>query len=248
MQVATIIPARYAAQRLPGKPLADILGKPMIQHVYERAARARGVTLTGVATDDERIANAVRAFGGKVWMTSPDLQSGTDRVAAVARQHPEIDVFVNVQGDEPLMDPRAIEAGVELVASGRFEMSTVMTPMRDVADLSNAAVVKVIPDDHGRAIYFSRHPIPYSRKGAPDAGESFVCRRHVGLYVYRRETLLRFSALPACAMERAESLEQLRALQAGIPIGIAEVDFTSIGVDTPEELEKVRSILRKGGA
>ena len=248
MQVATIIPARYAAQRLPGKPLADILGKPMIQHVYERAARARGVTLTGVATDDERIAAAVRAFGGKVWMTSPDLQSGTDRVAAVARQHPEIDIFVNVQGDEPLMDPRAIEAGVELVASGRFEMSTVMTPMRDVADLSNAAVVKVIPDDQGRAIYFSRHPIPYSRKPAPDAGEAFVCRRHVGLYVYKRETLLRFSSLPACAMERAESLEQLRALQAGIPIGIAEVDFTSIGVDTPEELEKVRSILRKGGA
>lgn len=248
MQVATIIPARYAAQRLPGKPLVDILGKPMIQHVYERAARARGVTLTGVATDDERIAHAVRTFGGKVWMTSPDLQSGTDRVAAVARQHPEVDIFVNVQGDEPLMDPRAIEAGVELVASGRFEMSTVMTPMRDVADLSNAAVVKVIPDDQGRAIYFSRHPIPYSRKASPDAGESFVCRRHVGLYVYKRETLLKFSALPACAMERAESLEQLRALQAGIPIGIAEVDFTSIGVDTPEELEKVRSILRQGGA
>lgn len=247
-KVATIIPARFAAQRLPGKPLADILGKPMIQHVYERAARARGVTLTGVATDDERIASAVEGFGGKVWMTSPELQSGTDRVAAVARQHPEIDIFVNVQGDEPLMDPRAIEAGVELVASGRFEMATVMTPMRDPADLSNAAVVKVIPDDQGRAIYFSRHPIPYSRKARPDPGEPFVCRRHVGLYVYRRETLLRFSQLAACAMERAESLEQLRALQAGIPIGIAEVDFTSIGVDTPEELQKVRDILARGGA
>jgi len=246
-RVATVIPARYAAQRLPGKPLADILGKPMIQHVYERAAQARGVTLTGVATDDERIADAVRSFGGKVWLTSPDLQSGTDRVAAVAREHPEIDIFVNVQGDEPLMDPLAIEAGVELVASGKFDLATVMTPMRDVADLSNAAVVKVISDDLGRAIYFSRHPIPYSRKSQPDINEPFVCRRHVGLYVYRRETLLRFSALPACSMERAESLEQLRALQAGIPIGIAEVEFTSIGVDTPEELEKVRTILSKGG-
>jgi len=243
-KVATVIPARFSAQRLPGKPLADIHGKPMIQHVYERAARAAGVALTGVATDDPRIAEAVERFGGKVWMTSPDLQSGTDRVAAVARQHPEIDIFVNVQGDEPLMDPRAIEAGVELVRSGRFEMATVMTPMRDVADLSNAAVVKVIPDDHGRAIYFSRHPIPYSRKVAPEPGEEFVCRRHVGLYVYRRETLLRFSELPACLMERAESLEQLRALQSGIPIGIAEVDFTFIGVDTPEELEKVRQILQ----
>jgi 3-deoxy-manno-octulosonate cytidylyltransferase (CMP-KDO synthetase) len=246
LKVATVIPARFAAQRLPGKPLADILGKPMIQHVFERAAQARGIALTGVATDDERIARAVEGFGGKVWMTSPDLQSGTDRVAAVARMNPEIDIFVNVQGDEPLMEPAAIEAAVELVASGRFELSTVMTPMRDGADLSNPAVVKVISDDHGRAIYFSRHPIPYSRKPSPDAGEPFVCRRHVGLYVYRRETLLKFSGLPPCAMERAESLEQLRALQAGIPIGIAEVDFTSIGVDTPEELEKVRSILRKG--
>jgi 3-deoxy-manno-octulosonate cytidylyltransferase (CMP-KDO synthetase) len=127
-------------------------------------------------------------------------------------------------------------------------MATVMTPMTDPSDLSNPAVVKVIPDDHGKAIYFSRHPIPYSRKPSPDPGESFVCRRHVGLYVYRRETLLRFSSLPACPMEKAESLEQLRALQAGISIGIAEVDFTSIGVDTPEELEKVRMILRRGGA
>ena len=241
--VATVIPARYSAQRLPGKPLADIHGKPMIQHVYERAARASGVSITGVATDDPRIAEAVERFGGKVWMTSPDLQSGTDRVAAVARMHPEIDIFVNVQGDEPMMDPRAIEAGVELVRSGRFQMSTVMTPMKDLSDLSNSAVVKVISDDLGRAIYFSRHPIPYSRKPAPEAGEPFVCRRHVGLYVYRRETLLQFSSLSPCLMERAESLEQLRALQAGIPIGIAEVDFLSIGVDTPEELEKVRRIL-----
>ncbi|NDD92010.1 3-deoxy-manno-octulosonate cytidylyltransferase [bacterium] len=246
--VATVIPARYSAQRLPGKPLADIHGKPMIQHVYERAARASGVSLTGVATDDLRIAEAVGRFGGKVWMTSPELQSGTDRVAAVAKMHPEIDIFVNVQGDEPLMDPRAIEAGVELVRSGRFDMATVMTPMKDVADLSNAAVVKVIADDLGRAIYFSRHPIPYSRKLAPEPGEPFVCRRHVGLYVYRRELLLRFSSMPPCLMERAESLEQLRALQAGISIGIAEVDFLSIGVDTPEELEKVRQIISSGKA
>ncbi len=246
--VATVIPARYSAQRLPGKPLADIHGKPMIQHVLERAAAATGISMTGVATDDERISKAVQSFGGKVWMTSPDLQSGTDRVAAVAALHPEIDIFVNVQGDEPLMDPRAIEAAVELVRSGRFDMATVMTPVKEPEDLLNPAVVKVLSDDHGRAIYFSRHPIPYSRQSAPQPGEAWVCRRHVGLYVYRRETLMRFSSLPACAMERAESLEQLRALQAGISIGIVEVDFVSIGVDTPEELEKVRSIMAPGRA
>lgn len=246
--VATVIPARYSAQRLPGKPLADIHGKPMIQHVLERASAATGISMTGVATDDERIAEAVQSFGGKVWMTSPNLQSGTDRVAAVAALHPEIDIFVNVQGDEPLMDPRAIEAAVELVRSGRYDMATVMTPIKDTEDLVNPAVVKVLSDDHGRAIYFSRHPIPYSRQAAPQPGETWVCRRHVGLYVYRRETLMRFSSLPACAMERAESLEQLRALQAGISIGIVEVDFVSIGVDTPEELEKVRSIMASGRA
>jgi 3-deoxy-manno-octulosonate cytidylyltransferase (CMP-KDO synthetase) len=214
----------------------------MIQWVYERSARARGIDRTIVATDDERIARVVREFGGEVIMTSPDLASGTDRVAAVADQVPG-DVFVNVQGDEPMMVSAAVEKAAELVTSGRFTMSTVMTPMRDASDLSNAAVVKVIADKKGRAIYFSRHPIPYSRRTGPAAGEEFACRRHVGLYAYTRETLNRIRSLPQSALELGESLEQLRAMEDGIAIGIAEVDFTSIGVDTPEELEKVRRLL-----
>jgi 3-deoxy-manno-octulosonate cytidylyltransferase (CMP-KDO synthetase) len=214
----------------------------MIQWVFERTSQARGLDTVLVATDDERIASVVREFGGQVLMTSPEITSGTDRVAAVA-DRVLADVYVNVQGDEPMMNPTAIERAVELVTSGRFSMATVMTPMTDVSDLSNSAVVKVIADKNGRAIYFSRHPIPYSRKLAPAPGEPFVCKRHVGLYAYSREVLFRIRALKPTLLEQAESLEQLRAMEDGIPIGITEVNFMSIGVDTPEELEKVRRLL-----
>jgi 3-deoxy-manno-octulosonate cytidylyltransferase (CMP-KDO synthetase) len=246
LQVVSVIPARYGSTRLLAKPLADINGKPMIQWVYERSAQARGVSRVIVATDDERVFSAVKKFGGDALMTSSSIQSGTDRVWAVAQEVPG-DIFINIQGDEPLIEARAIEAGLALVSSGRFTMSTVMTPLRDVEELREPSVVKVIADQIGRAIYFSRHPIPYSRGPLPTAeGESgeFVCRRHVGLYVYTRETLKKFNSLPPSALERAEVLEQLRAMDAGIPIGITEVDFTSIGVDTPEDLEKVRRILK----
>jgi 3-deoxy-manno-octulosonate cytidylyltransferase (CMP-KDO synthetase) len=245
LQVVSVIPARYGSTRLLAKPLADIHGKPMIQWVYERTQRAKGISRVIVATDDDRIVAAVRKFGGDVMMTSPEIQSGTDRVWAVAQEVPG-DVFVNVQGDEPLIAASAIEAGVELVTSGRFTMGTVMTPLRNEEELREPSVVKVIADQTGRAIYFSRHPIPYSRGPLPSPGAEFVCRRHVGLYIYTRETLKHFSSLPASALERAEVLEQLRAMDAGIPIGITEVDFTSIGVDTPEDLENVRRILVKG--
>ena len=175
-------------------------------------------------------------------MTSADIQSGTDRVWAVA-QEISGDVFVNVQGDEPLIEPSAIEAGVDLVTSGKFTMATVMTPLKNETELREPSVVKVIADRTGRAIYFSRHPIPYSRGPLPTAGAPFVSQRHVGLYVYTRETLKRFSSLPPSSLEKAEVLEQLRAMDAGIPIGITEVDFNSIGVDTPEDLETVRRVL-----
>lgn len=243
LQVVAVIPARYGSTRLPAKPLADINGKTMIQWVYERAHQARGIVAVYVATDDERVASAVRAFGGKVIMTSPNIQSGTDRVWAVAQEVPG-DVFVNVQGDEPLITGAAIEAGVELVTSGRFPMGTVMVPLKDETELRDPSVVKVIADRTGRSIYFSRHPIPYSRGPLPTSGSGFHCRRHVGLYIYTRETLKKFSSLPPSDLEKAEVLEQLRAMDAGISIGITEVDFTSIGVDTPEDLEKVRAILR----
>lgn len=238
-----VIPARYASTRLPAKPLADIHGKPMIQWVYERAKSSRSATRVVVATDDERIARVVREFGGEVVMTSPEINSGTDRVAAVSDQI-DADIYVNIQGDEPLMESAAIDAAVALVASGKFPMGTVMTPLTDPADLTNSAVVKVLADKNGRSLYYSRHPIPYSRGPAPSAGGNFVCRRHVGLYTYTKETLHRIRALPQSEIEKGEMLEQLRAMEDGIAIGITEVDFLSIGVDTPEELEKVRSILK----
>jgi 3-deoxy-manno-octulosonate cytidylyltransferase (CMP-KDO synthetase) len=241
MNGIVVIPARYASQRLPGKILAMIGDKPMIQWVYEAAKKAQTLKRVIVATDDERIQKAVLGFGGEVVMTSPDLQSGTDRVAAVAEKVPA-DFYVNVQGDEPMMSPLAIDACAELVRSGRFEMSTVMTPLKTEESLRNPAVVKVLADRLNRAIYFSRHPIPYSRGALPASGQSFACHQHVGLYGYRRETLFRFRDLPVSAIEKGESLEQLRALEAGISIGITEVDFRSIGVDTPEDLEQVRKI------
>ena len=242
MQGIAIIPSRYSAQRLPGKPLADIAGKPMIQWVYEAAKKAKTLSRVIVATDDKRIEEAVKRFGGEVMMTDPALPSGTDRVAAVAEKAPA-DFYVNVQGDEPLMSPEAIDACAGLIRSGKFTFSTVMTPMKVLSDLSNMAVVKVLADQTGRAIYFSRYPIPYSRQAEPQKGEPFACHKHVGLYGYTKETLFRFRDLPVSALERGESLEQLRALNAGIPIGITEVDFESIGVDTPEELNRVREIL-----
>jgi 3-deoxy-manno-octulosonate cytidylyltransferase (CMP-KDO synthetase) len=242
MRVLAVIPARYASVRLPAKPLADIHGKPMIQWVYERARAARAVDRVVVATDDERIMKVVAGFGGEAILTSPEIASGTDRVAAVADEI-DADIYVNIQGDEPLMESEAVTQAVSLVSSGRFRMGTVMTPMSDPADLANTAVVKVIADAHDRAIYFSRYPIPYSRGPAPVFGGAFACRRHVGLYTYTKDCLYRIRSLPQSAVEKGEMLEQLRAMEDGIAIGIKEVNFTSIGVDTPEELEKVRQIL-----
>jgi 3-deoxy-manno-octulosonate cytidylyltransferase (CMP-KDO synthetase) len=239
MRVLAVIPARFSSTRLPGKPLADIHGKPMIQWVYERTSRARGLSGVVVATDDERVMEAVRKFGGDARMTDPQIPSGTDRVAAIADLI-EADAYINVQGDEPLIEPKAIEKAAELVTCKKFEMGTVMTPLTDPEDLANRAVVKVIADRHGRALYFSRLPIPYGKMEGPEPGQGFVCRRHVGLYSYTRETLFRIRKLPVSALEKAEMLEQLRAMQDGISIGITEVDFKSIGVDTPQELEKVR--------
>lgn len=244
IQVVGIIPARYSSTRLPGKPLADILGKPMIQHTVERARLCKSLSRVIVATDDGRIQAAVQAFGGEVVMTDPAIPSGTDRVAAVADLVPA-EVYVNIQGDEPLMDPRAIDAVVELVASGRYGIGTAMTPLASMDDLANRAVVKVIADQAGRAIYFSRLPIPYGKQVGPESGQLFLSQKHVGLYSYTRASLMKVRSLPVSRLERAESLEQLRWLEAGIPIGITEVEFHSIGVDTPEELEKVREWLSK---
>ncbi|MBU6154196.1 MAG: 3-deoxy-manno-octulosonate cytidylyltransferase [Bdellovibrionales bacterium] len=242
MMVVAVIPARYGSTRLPAKPLADICGKPMIQWVYEKAKQSKLCSRVCVATDDERVAMAVRSFGGEVVMTSTEIQSGTDRMAAVAKMIPG-DVFVNVQGDEPLIDGSSIDFAIRPVLEGKFDLTSLRVPVKSVEDLKNRNVVKVIVDDSNRALYFSRYPIPYSRV-EPDAAKApFLCSQHVGIYVYRRETLLRMSALPVTELERAESLEQLRAMKAGISIGVFEADFDSVGVDTPEDLEKVRSLI-----
>jgi 3-deoxy-manno-octulosonate cytidylyltransferase (CMP-KDO synthetase) len=208
----------------------------MIEHVYRRAAAARTIASVIVATDDERIADAVTAFGGTVRMTSASHQSGTDRLAEVAADLPP-GLIVNVQGDEPLIEPGMIdEAVAPFAADPALEMSTLRRRIDDPADLRNPNVTKVVVDRDGFALYFSRAPIPHVR----DDGGRVASWRHVGLYVYRRETLLRLAALPQTALEKAEALEQLRALEHGIRIKAIETSFDSVGVDTPEDLERAR--------
>ena len=238
-QIVAIIPARYDATRLPGKPLADIGGRPMIEHVYRRAASARGVNAVLVATDDDRIATAVRSFGGAAVLTRAAHRTGTDRIAEVAARL-SCDVILNVQGDEPLIEPQMIEAVIApLAADPTLEMSTVCVAISDRSDYENPNVVKVVKDRAGRALYFSRSPIPYFRPG-PESRIPNPVYKHIGLYGYRRTFLLEFAALPQTTLERAESLEQLRALEHGYRIHTVETQHDSIGVDTPEDLERVR--------
>jgi 3-deoxy-manno-octulosonate cytidylyltransferase (CMP-KDO synthetase) len=211
----------------------------MIEHVYRRASDARFVSSVIVATDDERILEAVRGFGGAACMTSPDHRSGTDRLAEVAAAL-DSDIIVNVQGDEPLIEPAMIdEAVAPLFEDPMMTMSTLRRRIEDPAELRNPNVTKVVVDAEGFALYFSRAPIPYAREGAPAAR----AWRHVGLYVYRRDCLMQFAALPAGELEQAESLEQLRALEHGIRIYAVETEHDSIGVDTPADLDRVRRLL-----
>lgn len=211
----------------------------MIEHVYRRAAEAKSVSRVIVATDDTRIADVVRGFGGEAIMTSPSHQSGTDRLAEVAAAL-SCDLVINVQGDEPVLAPETIDAAVEPFASDPgLEMSTLRRRITQPSEHENPNVTKVVVDAQGYALFFSRAPIPYTRPGKPPA----PAWAHVGLYVYRRETLLRLATLPQTAMERAEALEQLRALEHGIRIKVVKTAYASIGVDTPEDLARVRALL-----
>ncbi len=240
-----VIPARYASSRFPGKPLALIAGRTMIEHVYRRAAESRTVDAVIVATDDERVAEAVHAFGGDVRMTRADHRTGTERLAEVA-QSLACDLVVNVQGDEPLMDPRMIdEAVAPFAADAELPMSTLRRAIGDPAELASPHVVKVVVDRRDRALYFSRAAIP----GRHDAGASGAAGafKHIGLYVYRREFLLTLAALPPTPLERVELLEQLRALEHGYRVLAVETQFDSIGVDTPDDLQRVRAILERDG-
>lgn len=239
--VLAVIPARFHSTRLPGKILADIAGKPMIEHVYTRAASASSVHGVIVATDDERIASAVRAFGGAAVMTRADHLSGTDRIAEAVAALP-CALVVNVQGDEPLLEPHTIDAAVApLLADHSVEMSTLSRPVNGLDEFRNPNVVKVVTDHDGNALYFSRAPIPYPRASQDAVPPAAMA--HVGLYVYRRQTLLNLAASPAAPLEREESLEQLRALARGITIRVVPTRHAAAGVDTPQDLERVRSVM-----
>lgn len=245
MRVTAVIPARYASTRFPGKPLVDILGRPMIRWVYERSALCPMVDRVIVATDDERIFSAVQAFGGEVQMTRSDHATGTDRLAEIAGRI-ETDLVVNVQGDEPLIDPRMIEQAVApLLADPGIVMGTLMAPLTDAADFVNPNVVKVVADRDGFALYFSRAAIPHPRDldvAAALASGELQAFRHIGLYVYRRDFLLRFPQLPPTPLEQMEKLEQLRAMEHGFRIRVATTTLVSHGVDTPEDLQRVRAL------
>ena len=237
--VLAVIPARFQATRFPGKILADIGGRPMIEHVFRRASAARLVHHVIVATDDDRIATAVRGFGGAAIMTRADHVSGTDRIAEVVAAHP-CRAVVNIQGDEPLIEPDTIDAAIKpLLDDSTVEMSTLSRPFNSLEEFRSANVVKVVTNWRGDAMYFSRSPIPFPRSEAMPA----AARAHVGLYVYRRETLLKLAALTAAPLEVVESLEQLRALAHGVRIRVVDTTHAVAGVDTPEDLERVRQMI-----
>lgn len=232
-----VIPARYSSSRFPGKALALIAGKTMLQHVWERAGRARSLSRLVIATDDQRIFQAARGFGAEVRMTRADHPSGTDRAAEVAAQD-GAGVIVNIQGDEPLIDPEAIDAAVRgLAESGGAPMGTLKKRIEDPGELNNPNVVKVVTDLKGNAVYFSRWAIPFAR--SPEAAHY----KHIGLYVYRRDFLLAYSGLPVGPLEQAEKLEQLRALENGYRIRVVETGYESLGVDTPEDLRRVSALV-----
>ena len=235
--VAVIIPARYASSRFPGKPLALLAGKPMIQHVWEKAI-ASSADVVAVATDDERIAEAVRNFGGTAIMTSPDHPSGTDRIAEAARAFSGVETVINIQGDEPLIPTELVDELIRLMTSDRsVEMATVAVPADRKKMTENN--VKVVFGATGNALYFSRSEIPFVRQGGEDPG----CFLHWGIYAYRKDILERFVQLPPGKLENSEKLEQLRALENGISIKVVTTELTTIGVDTPEDLEKAESLL-----
>ncbi len=242
-EVVVVIPARYGSTRLPGKPLVSLAGKPMIQHVYERAKLATLADRIIVATDDERIVKAVESFGGTARMTRPDHRTGTERVAEVAA-HEKGDVFVNVQGDEPLLDPVAVDTAVNaLLEEPVASIATVATPIKTPADIMDPNVVKTVLDFDNNGIYFSRAPIPWVRDTASKIQVRHL--KHLGLYVFQRDALLEYPTLPQGELERIEQLEQLRWLENGWKIRVAEVEHDAVSVDVPEDVARVEKLLQE---
>jgi len=242
--VMVVIPARYGSSRFPGKPLVMLGRKPMIQHVYEQAAACRLVTSVLVATDDERIKQAVEGFGGRVVLTTSDYRTGTDRVAGVARKGGG-DYFVNLQGDEIPLQPDLLADLIEPFIRSGVDMGTLKRTIDSTEDVHNPSVVKVVTDQLGNALYFSRAPIPLVRDDVSRQAVGGLHYIHLGLYMYRRETLLKLASLPTGRLEDAEKLEQLRALEHGIPIRVWETKHASLRVDTPEDAEAVAEKLHQ---
>ncbi len=242
-QVVVVIPSRYAATRLPGKPLVNLAGKPMVQRVYEQAKLAQTVHRVIVAADDQRIVDVVQSFGGQVRMTRSDHRTGTERSAEVAAHEPG-DVFVNVQGDEPLIDPVAIDTAVAaLLEDPPAQVVTVATPIRHAPDIMDPNVVKTVLDFDSNALYFSRAPIPWVRDTQQKVHVKYW--KHLGLYVFQREALLEFPTLPQGELEKIEQLEQLRWLENGWEIRVAEVEHDAVSVDVPEDVSRVEKLLQK---
>jgi 3-deoxy-manno-octulosonate cytidylyltransferase (CMP-KDO synthetase) len=244
VDVLAVIPARHGSTRFPGKPLAPIAGKPMIQHVVERVRRARRISRVVVATDESAIVDAVRGFGGEAILTRKDHPTGTDRVAEVAVHLPAA-IYVNVQGDEPLIDPGTVDAVVSAVTEDdSVRAATPCTPITHAGDIMDPNVVKVVRDFDGNALYFSRAPVPWVR----DRAQSVAARhwKHLGLYAFRREALLEFPTLPPGELEQLEQLEQLRWLENGFSIRVVETDYDAVSVDVPADIERVETLFREG--
>ena len=259
MKTYGIIPSRFGSSRFPGKPLAMLAGKPLVAWVVEAVRRAKGLDEVLVATDDERIVKAVEEHGGKAVMTPSELPSGTDRIACAARNYlgrdfDDDDILVNIQGDEPLIDPKLVEElAAKLKADAKWQMATAVTPIRQLADFQAKTVVKVVLDRDDGALYFSRAPIPCDRDHEPAIGAgqqaddnkgAALYVRHLGIYAYRGEFLKRYIQEPPCALEKTEKLEQLRALWMGAKIAVVRTDDEGVGVDTPEDAVRVEKILR----
>ena len=248
MKVYGIIPSRFGSSRFPGKPLALLAGKPLVAWVVEAVKRAKGLDEVLVATDDERIVRAVEEHGGRAVMTPSSLPSGTDRIACAARNFlgrdfDDDDILVNIQGDEPLIDPALVEElAAKLKADPKWQMATAVTPIRTAQDLAAKTVVKVVLDRDDGALYFSRAPIPCDRDHEPDLASGLYVR-HLGIYAYRGAFLKRYIAEPPCALEQTEKLEQLRALWMGAKIAVVRTADEGVGVDTPEDAKRVEAIL-----
>jgi 3-deoxy-manno-octulosonate cytidylyltransferase (CMP-KDO synthetase) len=243
MKILGIIPARYASTRFPGKPLTQIAGKSMIQRVYEQAKKCTRLSEVIVATDDERIFSQVHDFGGKAVMTSPDHQSGTDRCAEVALKHPQYEVIINIQGDEPYIDPEQINKLIACFDNGQTQIATLIKKVMTEQELHNSNSPKVIINKQWEAIYFSRSALPHIRGQQPQNWlQHFTYFKHIGIYGYRADILQQITRLPVSSLEKAENLEQLRWIENGYRIKVAETEIETIAIDTPEDLKKLSEL------